>query len=58
VADTAVLGYAARRHPQLRLHLSVQASATSYEAIEFYRQRYGIQRAVLPRVLTLQQVRT
>jgi len=56
VADSAVLAYAARTHPQLRLHLSVQASATSYEAINFYRERYGIQRAVLPRVLTLQQV--
>ncbi len=56
VADSAVLAYAAKTHPQLRLHLSVQASATSYEAINFYRERYGIQRAVLPRVLTLQQV--
>ena len=34
----------------------MQASATSYEAIEFYRERYGIARAVLPRVLTLSQV--
>ncbi len=56
VADIGVLAHAARRHPGLRLHLSVQASATSYEAINFYRERYGIQRAVLPRVLTLQQV--
>lgn len=56
VADTAVMAYARDEHPGLRLHLSVQASATSYEAIEYYRQRYGIQRAVLPRVLTLQQV--
>ncbi len=55
-ADIAVLAYAARTHPELRLHLSVQASATNYEAIEFYRSRYGIQRAVLPRVLTLSQV--
>jgi putative protease len=56
VADTAVFAYCRDRHPAMRLHLSVQASATSYEAIEFYRERYGIQRAVLPRVLTLQQV--
>src|SRR5690606_17205349 len=55
-ADVAVLGYAHRTHPQLRLHLSVQASATTYEAIEFHRERYAIQRAVLPRVLTLSQV--
>jgi putative protease len=56
VADTAVMAYCRDRHPGLRLHLSVQASATSHAAIEFYRRRYGIQRAVLPRVLTMQQV--
>jgi putative protease len=56
VGDTAVMAYARRAQPQMRLHLSVQASATTYEAIEFYRERYGISRAVLPRVLTMQQV--
>jgi len=56
VADTAVMAHCRREHPELRLHLSVQASATTHAAIEFYRQRYGIQRAVLPRVLTVQQV--
>jgi putative protease len=55
-ADIALMDYAARTHPQLRLHLSVQASATNYEAIAFYRERFGIRRAVLPRVLSLAQV--
>ena len=56
LADAGLMQYAARRHPQLRLHLSVQGSATSYEAINFYRERFGIQRAVLPRVLSLAQI--
>ncbi len=56
LADLAVMAYASRTHPTLRLHLSVQASATNHEAIEFHRARYGIQRAVLPRVLTAAQV--
>jgi len=56
VADVAVMAYARRAHPALRLHLSVQASATTHEAIAFFREHYGIQRAVLPRVLTLSQV--
>lgn len=56
VADVAVMAYAKTTHPGLRLHLSVQASATSHEAIAFYQRQYGIQRAVLPRVLTLSQV--
>jgi O2-independent ubiquinone biosynthesis protein UbiU len=55
-ADIAVMAYARDKHPALRLHLSVQASATSHEAIAFYRRHYGVQRAVLPRVLTLSQV--
>lgn len=56
LADIGLMDYAQRTHPQLRLHLSVQGSATSYEAINFYRERFGIQRAVLPRVLSLAQV--
>lgn len=55
-ADVAVMAYARDRHPALRLHLSVQASATTHEAIAFYRRNFGIRRAVLPRVLTLTQV--
>jgi len=55
-ADCAVMAWCREHHPGLRLHLSVQASATTHAAIEFYRQRYGIQRAVLPRVLTIDQV--
>jgi putative protease len=51
------MAYAVRTHPQLRLHLSVQGSATSAEAIAFYRERFNIQRVVLPRVLSLAQVK-
>ncbi|MCK2126166.1 U32 family peptidase [Thauera aromatica] len=56
LADPGLMAYAAKTHPDLRLHLSVQGSATSYEAINFYHERFGIQRAVLPRVLSLAQV--
>lgn len=57
VADLAVLDYARRHYPELPLHLSVQASATNPAALGFYRERFGIRRAVLPRVLSLAQVR-
>ena len=56
LADAALLRYASRTYPELRLHLSVQASATSHLAINFYHEQFGIQRAVLPRVLSLKQV--
>lgn len=56
-ADPGVLAYASKRHPGLNLHLSVQGSATNAAALTFYHEHYGIRRAVLPRVLSLNQVR-
>lgn len=56
LADAGLLDYAHRTHPEIRLNLSVQGSATSYEAINFAHEMFGIRRAVLPRVLTLAQV--
>jgi len=57
LADAGLLRHAAREHPALRLHLSVQASATNRLAIEFYHREFAIRRVVLPRVLSLAQVR-
>lgn len=57
LADMGLLRYAAERHPALRLHLSVQGSATNRHAIAFYHRHFGIKRVVLPRVLSLAQVR-
>jgi O2-independent ubiquinone biosynthesis protein UbiU len=56
LADPGLMQYANARHPNLRLHLSVQGSATNYEAINFYREQFGIVRAILPRVLSMVQV--
>ncbi|MGA9574965.1 MAG: peptidase U32 family protein [Lysobacterales bacterium] len=56
MADIGVLDYASSRWPDLRLHLSVQASVTSAAGIRFYHENFGIQRVVLPRVLSVSQV--
>lgn len=56
LADPGLLHYSRRQHPQLRLHLSVQGSATNLEAIRFYHEQFGIERVVVPRVLSLTQV--
>ncbi|MFZ2307247.1 MAG: peptidase U32 family protein [Rhodoferax sp.] len=56
LADPGLMQYAATHHPKLRLHLSVQGSATNFDAINFYREQFGVVRAVLPRVLSLTQV--
>jgi len=56
LADPGLMAYARSTHPQLRLHLSVQGSATNPDAINLYHEQFGVVRAVLPRVLSLSQV--
>ncbi|MEW6597536.1 MAG: peptidase U32 family protein [Pseudomonadota bacterium] len=57
MADIGLLDYAAERHPDLRRHLSVQASAANALSIAFYRERFDVKRVVLPRVLSIAEVK-
>ena len=57
LADIATLEYAAQRYPQVERHLSVQASATNLQAIHFYHRHFDLSRVVLPRVLSMHQVK-
>lgn len=57
VADIGVAAYIAETYPDRRLHLSVQAAAASPEAIRYYCQTFGVRRVVLPRILTIPEIR-
>ena len=57
LADIALLEYTHRSYPQMDIHLSVQASATNSAAIRFYQENFAIKRVVLPRVLSMHQVK-
>lgn len=57
VADIGVAEYAASAYPDTRLHLSVQAAASSPEAIRYYCGEFGVRRVVLPRILTVAEIR-
>jgi putative protease len=56
LADPGLLAYAARHHPGLRRHLSVQAAAANADIINFYAQAFGVKRVVLPRVLSVPEI--
>ncbi len=56
LADIGLIDYVARKHPELRRHLSVQASASNAEAICFYHREFNIKRAVLPRIFTVAEI--
>ncbi len=57
IANMGILKYAADTYPDLRLHLSVQGSSSSVESLNFYREHFNIKRAVLPRVLDVNEIR-
>ncbi|MEO5340655.1 MAG: U32 family peptidase [Magnetococcus sp. MYC-9] len=57
LANIALLDYCHSRYPWLPIHLSVQASASNAEAINFYQKHFHCTRVVLPRVLTVQEIR-
>lgn len=56
LADIGLLAYAAKHHPGLRRHLSVQAAAANADAINFYSREFGVRRVVLPRVLSVPEI--
>ncbi len=58
LADMGILSYARKKYPDINIHLSVQASSSNYEAINFYKRHFGVKRVVLPRVLTVSDIKT
>lgn len=58
VADIGVAGYIKKNHPDQRIHLSVQAGAPSVEAIKYYCEEFGVRRVVLPRILTIPEIKS
>jgi len=57
LADIGMLDYAATHHPNLRRHLSVQASASNPDSINFYVDAFDVKRVVLPRVLSIPEIK-
>ncbi len=57
IANLGILRYAREKYPDINLHLSTQASASNYESINFYATHFGIRRVVLPRVLTIDEIK-
>lgn len=57
LADPGLLAYGRDRHPDLRLHLSVQAAAANADIINFYADEFGVKRVVLPRVLSVPEIK-
>lgn len=57
VADIGMAAYLRRNHAGRRIHLSVQAGASSPEAINVYCREFDIKRVVLPRLLTVAEIK-
>jgi putative protease len=56
IADIGLAAYTAQKHPDLRLHLSVQAAASNEDSIRYYCEAFNVKRVVLPRVLSIPEI--
>ncbi|MEJ5022341.1 peptidase U32 family protein [Ochrobactrum vermis] len=56
LADFGLMAYTAEKHPAQRLHVSVQASASNSDAVQFLVDAFKAKRVVLPRVLTIADI--
>ncbi|MEE1609854.1 ubiquinone anaerobic biosynthesis protein UbiU [Microvirga sp. CF3016] len=56
LCDIGLMAYTVERHPNTRLHVSVQAAAANVDAIRFYVERFNAKRVVLPRVLSVPEI--
>ncbi len=56
LADFGLMAHVAERYPQQRLHVSVQASASNVDAINFLVEAFHAKRVVLPRTLTIADI--
>lgn len=57
LSDPALMLYAATRYPDLRLHYAASEAAANSGAINFLQKQFGVSRVVLPRIMSLAQVR-
>lgn len=56
LSDPSLMLYAAAHHPHLRLHFEIQDASLDEDTINFFQQRLGISRVLLPRTVTFAQV--
>lgn len=56
VADIALLKYTRDTYPDAEIHLSVQASSSNYESVNFFAKKFGVKRVVMPRVITVNDI--
>lgn len=55
VADIGAISKMLKLRPDAAIHLSTQANATNWSAVEFYRDM-GVKRVILPRELSLREI--
>ncbi len=56
LSDLALLEYTRSHYPHMGISLSVQAGACNSALIGFYVEHFGINRVILPRVLTIEEI--
>ena len=56
MSDPGLLMFARREFPELEIHLSTQSNTMNWAAVQFWKAQ-GIQRVILPRELSIEEIR-
>ena len=56
LSDLAVLSYARSNYPELPINISCQAGVSNMQSLNFYKNEFGVNHFILPRVLTLDEI--
>ncbi len=56
VSDISLLSYVKERYKDMPIHLSVQAGASNWLDINFYKKEFNVKRVILPRSLSIKDI--
>lgn len=57
MSDPGLMAIVRERHPDLEIHLSVQANCMNWRAVKFWHESLGVSRVILSRELRLEEIR-
>jgi collagenase-like PrtC family protease len=56
ISDIGLVSYTYKNHPDMRIHMSVQAGISNSKSIAFLGDYFNVKRVVLPRVFSLKEI--
>ncbi len=57
MSDPGLISMVKKRHPEIPIHLSVQANCMNWQAVKFWHEQVGVERVILSRELQVNEIK-